>query len=327
MICEKGYQTIQGNECLNACIGSYLNYTGSKINGNAIFWAGGGFHLFEVPEGEYGLLTDVQGAQRCFLDKHKIPYVIDDFRDQPDIAKEFLKEAIYSEKMIILETTANNLTYSTAFSGTDEGKHYINVIGISEDESQLYISDGLVPQVCPTTFEGWLSFDTIFKAWENSDFVYNIFQGVENIKYDEVMDEAVSQFYLSLSIYLDKETALREKLGFGEEIVYNMFNCLFCEEKPFSDKTIMIKQMNYKMKAYGFIFSKYFIVDQLIVMKYDQKIIEEYRNIIVRWNNLCFYMLKISIAKRWKDLDKLRDIAYTLIKEERKILSLILMQK
>lgn len=324
MIYKKGYKTIQGNECLNACMANYLNYTGNKIQGNMIFWGGGGFHLLDKREGEYGIVTDAHKNHFNFTEKYKIPYVTGRFLNDSDKAKQYLKEAIYAERMVIIETKANYLTYSTVFNRTMESSHFINVIGISEDESQLYISDGYVPTVIPSTFEGWISFDVIFKAWQEAEFLYNEFQDLDEALYEKLHIESINQFYICLDDYLNPEATKDSEWNCGEKIIRGVFEDMtdYCRENM--DMVSIIEEMNFYMKAYGFLFSKFFIVEQLIAMDVEEKIITSYKDIISRWNNLCFYMLKISVTKRWKDIQKLQQRAFQLIQDERQILLLVL---
>ena len=74
---------------------------------------------------------------------------------------QFVKNVILSGNPVIMSIDPKALPYMDIQVGDSSAKHYINVLGIDERKSKIYISDSYVPKYVPTVYEGWVDYSQI----------------------------------------------------------------------------------------------------------------------------------------------------------------------
>lgn len=167
----EGYRTIQGYECLSSCIMNFFCYEGYDLRPYDIPMIGNGFGMryLEV-NGIPEIHTDIYESNFCFLDRCGLVYQLGTL-DASD-AVLFLKQNFAENRRIVLRVNSCGLFYNKAFHGGTVVPHFINLIGISEDGSEIKISDGCAPTYQESVFEDWINTDDLIDVWSDMEFGY-----------------------------------------------------------------------------------------------------------------------------------------------------------
>lgn len=315
MIYEKAYKTLQGYECLSSCIGNYLMYDGININASDIFFLGNGFNItYNI--NEKIIKTDMYEANFKFMNLFGVKYEQKSFTDRIS-AIEFLKKSVLCEKKVIIKVSSSFIKYNRVFSQSNNSPHYINVIGIKQDE--VYISDGFVPTRIASVYEGWISLDQIVSAWEAMEYRCLILN-FDKINFDKNMIENNIKFkiqkgiksYLDGGIYSDfcyGVTAARKLLSELNELIL---------KDNFYESVVF---MNYQLRVYGFLSSKNMILAKIRDFGLSANVCEGYENVINMWEKVLLLLIKVGISKKLDTLDELISTVDDCIENERSVLN------
>lgn len=317
MICEKEYHTIQGHECLSSCISNYFYNNGLALTGSDIFFLGDGFHITYQNNDNMVIGADLYNANYTFCDRYHVTIQHEKCLSK-ESAKNLLKQSILEERKICIKVSSECLKYNKVFKQASGSPHFINVIGIKEQE--LYISDGYVPTYVPSAFEGWVFAEHIMEAWKRMQYEYVILDdNFDNLSAELLESEVKNKIQFGIYEYLN-ESMVEGELYIGEKAVLHLLEDL---EKVFDEnKEVgkLVYNINYQLKIYGFITSKQMLLEKLIFMKYDETNLLEYQIVIDGWNKLCLLLLKAGLSGKKEYFLKMHVKAMILIEKERSIL-------
>lgn len=177
MIYERNYVTHQGNECFMTCLQNYFKYFNYDVDETDIVFAENGFNAKFRNEDNHGnktlgIFTDCFNSSFDFLNYYKIKY--SDYKDLEDVeARKFLVDCIQNEIPITIKMKPSCLKYNKIYEFAVNGAHYINIIGIRNEE--LFISDGSVPTFPTTTYHNWVNSEIIYRGWKEREKRFFVF--------------------------------------------------------------------------------------------------------------------------------------------------------
>lgn len=136
----KNFTTLQGGNCIlgNAC--NAMNYYQLRIQeSDLFFW----FSPFD--------------GNRTLPELFEVLYDV----CEGDGWIEFLKHKISTGHPVLVSVNSEVLPYIAMQVGDGLGKHYVNIIGIDEQQRMIYVSDCYVPKYVPTIYEGWVDYSRV----------------------------------------------------------------------------------------------------------------------------------------------------------------------
>ena len=324
MICYKEYHTIQGYECLSACITNYFNYLGLLVSGSDIFFVGGGFVITYEKKKKSSIGAKLYESNFMFLKNMSIPFQHTNLEESKDVMK-FLRKSIEDEHFIAIKVSSECLEHNRVFKQTESSPHYLNILGYDDSTNNVFISDGYVPTFNPTVFEGWVDTNGIIEAWRRMDYEYVKLDLADiKISADEMHRIAIMNMKFGIQQYLNKSKQRLSSKFFGKEAITKLFeDILLMFDMQIDLKTVAL-DINYQLKIYGFITSKRFILQKLIILKMNECYLEQYSKIIDKWNQICNLLVKAGISRNKKSFELTLEKVNESINEEEKVLYEIL---
>ena len=302
---------VQSYECLNAGLTNFLRIWGSKVAPEEIFFIGNGFCFrVENRKGFKRLVSDAYKSSFYYMDKMKIRY-IHKFLEDISNPGQFVIDAILNRHFISLKIRSDYLTYNKVFMQT-VANHYIDVIDYNEERNQLYIVDGNVPTMIPSSYAGWVDMDTIIEGWKWTNYEYIEFFCPEHLP--ETLDtQFVSAIIDQLNGYL-----LKNSVETGANAIVLLFEQI--SELQGDELAKTAKEINYQLRVDGFFASREYLLNGLT--RYDgfDELIQEEENILQKWNLVCMMCIKVSISKKPEEITKLIHFVRSLVKMEKNVL-------
>lgn len=252
-------------------------------------------------------------AQHGFeYQKFAFYYLISFFKNNYDKYYYEGKEDVHFESsntnenmLICIKVSSTFLTYNRVFKQAENSSHFIIVEKIKDDKFKII--DGFVPTLIPSTFEGEVNVEEILNAWEGKNFEYIVIKEYKKEKNYKL--EAINKFYFMKNQYIIKD----EKTG-----VYSFFTLIKDLENYIlkNDFKQLILDLNYIIKIYGFLTSKYYILEKIE----DKNKYANYKLIIDKYNMISFSLVKLGITKNATLYNQIRTNVQTLIEQEINVL-------
>lgn len=322
MLCEKGYKTILGYECLNACLSGYLYNRGIKIDSSDIFFLGDGF-LIEYDKKNKLLKANVHHSNYSFLKKYDISYTMG-IHDTQNEASCFLEKCILKENQIIIRVTSNALKYNRIYNQSTGSPHCINILGRTKDS--FFISDGYVPMYNPAAYSGWVPKDEIFEAWKKEEYFYIILSDdFRALAREDIISAAKVKIWEGIEKYLSCVPAL----PVSNDNVYGV-NGLICflddlteRAEATNDFRKLMLDINYDLKLYGFISYRQMLYNELCKIYNEHHMINEYKTIVEKWKSWSLLLVKTGVSNRKDNLQSFISETKEIVKRENYILKTI----
>ena len=291
MIFEKKYMPVLSHECLNASVVGYLEYYGLRILPSDIFFSGGGLDYEISDEKDVPVIsTDMYGSNFRFLNKYGIGYKKD--KCTANDAEEFLKQCVRDEIAVSVPVRSDLLKHSRVFSQTENSTHYLNIVG--QKGNDFIIADGYVPEQKADVFIGSMDSQSLLNAWRERGYAYLIIEEPPTISNDIHSDTVICR-----NKSLDKILGLKMDIPVFRDMVDKFKNYFD------SDCTASVAEnMNYRLKIYGWISSKYYLYESLAADGTDHEILRQYGEIIDRWKLNCLLLLKAGYSRKINQLER-----------------------
>lgn len=291
MIFEKNYMPVLSHECLNASVVGYLNYYGLSILSSDIFFSGGGLDYEISDEKNVPVIsTDMYGSNFRFLNKYGIGYKKDTCTAND--AEEFLKQCVRDESAVSIPVRSDLLKHSRVFSQTENSTHYLNIVG--QKGNDFIIADGYVPEQKADVFIGFMDSQSLLNAWRERGYAYLIIEEPPTISNDIHADAVISR-----NKSLDKILELQMDILVFRDMV-DKFKNYFDSDCTAS----AAESINYRLKIYGWISSKYYLYESLAADGTDHEILRQYGEIIDRWKLNCLLLLKAGYSRKINQLER-----------------------
>lgn len=299
---------IQGYECLNSCITNCFNYYGIPISSSDIFFIGKGLQITYENINEPNIGAYLYESNFEFLKKYNISYI----HSNSNKALNLIINSINIGKPIIIKVSSTYLTYNRVFKQTDNSTHYIIVENMDNDN--FLIIDGFVPTVVPSRFRGYVKKEEILQAWEAKNYEYiliNEYKEIPNIKND-----SLKMFKKLIKIYL-KES---DEMGLYtlRKLVIDLK--IYVEANNFRQ---MMLDINYKIKIYGYLTSKYYILEKIKENDEWSNLYDEYKDLVEKYNMLTFSLVKFGITRSNDVYLRILNNTFDLLEKEKNILKKI----
>jgi hypothetical protein len=305
MIFERqNYTTEIGIECLNSCIANYFSFCGLGIKNYDIYFSGDGFNITYESKNDLPVLrSNMFNANFLFLNKYNIEY---DYTNEKVIDPiEFLYNNIKSENLLSIMVNVSLLNYDAYFSSVYHNvPHFVNVIGIDDLKNKIYISDGYIPSMVPTKYEGWVDIETILKSWNMADNYYlklNV-QKISRATFDK------THTYSSLCTSIKRYNNITEsncRIS-GAKAVFRFFYYFKTAfENPSCDLMQLSLYINYHLKTGGFLINKKFTLELLKCEDVPTNLIERYSLLVDRWNYVFKQIVKVGVTKEKNHINAL----------------------
>lgn len=300
---------IQSHECLSSCIGNILHKKYPSITGNEIIINGRGFRVL-YREQPVQLMTEMFGANFIFMKKYGIGFESCKLAngDEPE---KHLNNLLADGLNVILKVNANTLVHNRIYKQVDEAPHYINVIG--EKNNKYEIIDGYVPTMEASSFKGEIEKKVLFEAWKQyGNRAYIVY---DNFSLDEelIFRETMIELYNSINNYYNSRK--KKELVYGEAAILK-----FIDSVRFGISREEAKMLNYQLKIWGFLSVKQMIIELLSNQNIFNDIVNQYKNIINKWNKLSLLILKVSISQRKETINELVNQMRNCVEEEEELL-------
>lgn len=311
--------TVQGYECLNASFVNFLNYKGLSITGGEICFLGGGF-LIQRKEG-IGVVSNLYNSYFNALNYFGVKY-----QQKKELNKEpleFIKIHIDQGEMLCVNVNAKYLGYHTIFQQAEtDSPHFINVIGYDEQKQSIKISDGFVPTLIPSLYQGWIPILSFMRGWNDKKFEHFCLKKEEKkIDWNEVQLIKLQNLIHSTYRYLDSSKMSLDHEVYGENAIIKSFQYLL--EKTTNVKEEIFK-FNYQLRINGFFSIKRFTLQALESLQLEPDLCLSYQNIINEWNNFSLLLIKAGISGKFLTLNKVISKGRKMIEDEREVLCSIL---
>lgn len=326
MIYEMDYSTVIGYECLNSCLLSYFNYKKMPINGFDIFFIGDGFRVDYNKDRKTSIKTLTYKANFQFMNEMKIPYTLD--RVNIEGKKErlnFLIDRIRNNKMISIKVASNMLNYSPAFRQVPAMVHFINPIGYDEKQNSIFISDGDVPTHKTTAFEGWVDAEEILNAWGRLECEYLEIDDSFSKYAENIETRSTYKMKEGIMNYLNGGHSNDGLLYLGQDAILKLCDDLLQMEKDATIEEIkeLAISINYQIRVFGFISSKKFIIEKLQQINIDDRYIENYKDVVSKWNLTCMQLARAGISGAKDPYFAFKQKVINLVQQENEILNII----
>lgn len=297
------FVTVPGYDC----------YCNALCNCNLYF----GGHISEV---NYSFAAGIKSIyydkveKKIFMNTHKCITIfvkdlgvsyIKDVKFTREKAREYITNLLNNKKVVLCGLKSTLVKYRKNFRNTNPVHHFVVILDYDADSKDYYISDGYVANEKENIYEGWIQEEDLFIAWEATLF-YHIIYGKENAIEKDYDELAYNNFVLTIDAYLSSNQD--ERGIFGEEAVRE-----FISELSVNDDIMKIIT---ELKLFGFITSKRYIKQMLHKQEKYKIEEEEYGRIIDKWDLFCLKLLKVCISNNYSRLEKCKQLAFEIMKEE-----------
>lgn len=335
----KGYKTYQGSECLLACFHNVIKYYGIDVDESEIFILGEGLRT------KYTGITRIKS--NVAISSHVNSSVLKFCSDYH--IQQIFKQAIndsYSENDMIYYLSRNipvtvkvdpgYLKYSPVYTKGYGLTHFINIVGYESKDDLVLVSDGYVPSSPPSTYHRWYSYSTIKESRRikgNTFFAFSLDIGkVDSSTYKKIEDMTRMGIKKNLEDYLNGVIVGEEYYGikainkFSDDILHSM-------ELFSNDFSEVMFRLNYVMKIYGLVTSKYLLFKafkklyQASGNSFADTLINDLAEMANEWNKISLLVVRTGILQSKDSLialsNRIRKIALREEQAYNMILSMI----
>lgn len=290
MSLPNNYITYQGYECLNACLVNYLRFMNCRISGSDIFFIGDGsgfIYKKNEEENRRIVATRQYEANYDFCRKVGIDYSIHSVKGESKEAA--LEVMTQQKKCVIIQTSTLFLTYNPIFL-KGEGFHFLNVLHVDRKSGMMYVSDGYVPTVRPSIYEGWVPTADIMSGWQRTDNWAFSINTVPIERIETELENVYDYMVHSVRTYIE---------GDGKNMPDNKRLCEYVDSvlNEADNSNVYGKEMSnlhFNFKANGFFAYKYYILDQM--QRARLEISQEYAMLIKKWEAWFMNIIKLRAA-------------------------------
>jgi len=288
---------------------------GLPITGGEICFLGGGYEL--LAKEEIGMVSNLYNSYFSTLEYIGVSYKSCKKIDSKPF--DFIKAQIDSGNILCMNVSTKYLEYSLIFQqSAAESPHFINVIGYNEAEEKIKISDGFIPTLKPSLYEGWANCSSVLTAWKNRDFEHILFDRKEQmIDWDKCRAIEILNLKKSIFYYLYPQKESQNNDSYGEMAIKKSLYGLLAD---LDDRKEKILDLNYKLRINGFFSIKRFTLQALEAMEVNSDLCKLYNDIISEWNNMSLPLIKASISNNLQFLNDVVHKGFEIIEKERKVL-------
>jgi len=286
-----------------------------------IFFIGRGGKVYYESIG-YQIYTNIYESNFNFLKKAGIHFTYKKFTDKNE-AEHFLLNNIDTNLLISIRVNTRYLTYHTAFQNVIPSPHFINSLAVDITSRKIYISDGCVPTLETSIYQGWTDLDDILNAWS----VYNYSCIVLNL--DSIVTFRKGESAIKFLAKEEFTRFIKKYLKYNLEVnswsyaIYRLFDDLkFCLDK-FNKNELYEFTTNivYQLKFCGFLTTKKYILEFIKNNEFYNLFYNEYDNNVAKWSHIDKHILKVGITGEHEYLDALLEKISSICNEESNILS------
>lgn len=297
---------VKGYDCLSICFTYAENLLNNSIDDYQVYFS---FGIRKVGYKEGKLNSNSHGNILDNLNLYGIERKTKDVFEKTETPEEYIKRICEQKKCLILCANTKRLSYRNIFVHNASANHYMCVKDFDENAQKIYIYDGSVTADEEDPFEGWIEWQEVLPAWEDTGFDHFIWDK-SHMDREKIADNVRDSFIGTLNHYLNSES----KDGFvrGEEAIRTWV-------KTISDQDDM-DQLLHQLKVVGVITIKQYILLYLEHEMEDSIWVEQYRGIVEGWRKLCMLLFFMKLRKRYDALAKFKNEAEALLNEENRIL-------
>ena len=296
----EGYHTILGQECLSSCITNFFCYEGYALHTYDIPIIGEGLGMKysdfnDIPE----IHTFIYESCFRFLDRCKLDYQCGNL--DPTDAISFLKESLAQKNRIVLRVNASRLPYNKAFRRGNVVQHFINFIGITEDDSSIKISDGCAPAYQESIFEDRIETEDLISAWSDLGFGYLMLRFLPDQEFCFRHYDSRRLFYREMK---------RNKPTFANKLVGKGICAISCFQyklvkklnnpQPLSQDEMAYATCNH-IRIGGMLALKKMLYLYLADSVDDQELLNRYKKSVELWDAASLLLVKFAVSKSERD--------------------------
>lgn len=314
----ENFKPMQGYECLNSCLTNYLNIWGIHVDPSIIYFCGEGFNIKFIKSNNLHIITTSHKSNFDFMRKYGITF--DKIKENSEKSKSQLIRMLEDNHSISLKVLSSSLNYNRVFSQNDS-IHFINAIGISSDKNKVFVVDGYVPTLKPSTFSGWVDIDDIVQAWSRAEGEYIEFQKPEMMNLEVIYSDYISALKNQLGSYISK-TGSSDGLFYGYLALIELFHELTnCPSKQMAEVT---RDINYQIRIQGVIASRYFIKRAVNLILNNAEMCEKIDGFIEKWNSISLMLIKASFSGKRDYLKIIYEKVEKVLYDENRLINVIL---
>lgn len=313
------YTTLQGYECLSSCIVNHLQCEGLNVLPIDILMTNGKLQCrYNEKNSAPNIFTGLFESSFLFLDFNNITYEIGQI-EKGDKYR-FIESCFMQDKKVIVCVAAQLLNYNSVYRTDDNVQHFINIIGVDAENDIIKVSDGCTPTYKDGIYENWIPGKVLFDAWEKMGARY-ITVNIADIIKDNFDETLRKKNFIRVMKKSNPESFMRFRNNSITELRrYQKKVDNIVDSSSLLDQGLLI-QASRNLKINSIIAQKQIVLQYLEIIKVDKKIIDEYRDLIYRWNNTSIAMIKISLSKQKDDIYMLKESLKNIIKLEKRSIS------
>ncbi|MFE9279568.1 BtrH N-terminal domain-containing protein [Paenibacillus glucanolyticus] len=312
----RDFVTYQGIQCYIVCFQNYLRNAGVDIDEYEIFFLGNGFvtcyeKKLQNESVELFLRSYINESVDVFCKEYNLEYI--KYKDiENSEAEELIENCISRNIPVILRIDAGCINYNAAFKNAYGlgFSHY--VIVLNRSENGFLVSDGYVPTVPASIFQGEFESGQLRQARNARNNVCIIIPKEQLLQFqnswnrDEMTDRVVQAINASILSFLTGGTIQNSYYGVRamEAWISDLPFLHDYYEERFTEKMYDLYK---KIRMRGFIGSRYLLnkaVGYLSEHKsiFGKQIVTDLQQVTRSWDMFGMSLLKIGIAKRKNDL-------------------------
>ncbi|ANU50045.1 hypothetical protein ADH76_05975 [Enterocloster clostridioformis] len=306
---ENVYITYQGYECLNSCIVNRMRSMGYELSGSDIFFIGGGsdFKYKLKKNNKFVVANREFEADFIFCKKVGLDYSVKHIDEINCI--DILERLVDHLGCVTVDVSTLYLKYHKIFANVDE-YHFINVLKVDRENDRVYISDGYIPAIKLTVYEGWMPLAELLRSWKKSKYKVFIIRGLQK---KNTLDTELKNSYKYMQKSVENYLARKDNKKIIE--VYKYILKQIENSSLFAD---MVFSYQPQLKVYGFLAYKYYILQQ--IKKGNPIIYEEYKRIVNKWDAWLMDLARSGITCDYKKSIHVYERGNELVNKEANIL-------
>jgi hypothetical protein len=304
---ENNFKTHQSYECFNACIVNQLSYIGYSVTGSDIFFIGkyDGFINVNRNDNEFSIYDEQSDASFQFCKKVGLDYQIEYINKKENL--DILEAMIAEFGCVTLEVSTPYLKYSKVLEQVDVF-HFINILKIDRIRNMAYISDGYVPNIKPSIYEGWMPLPDLLIAWSKTNCKALTVHG---LSHEKILKKELDRSYTYMLDSIKKYGLIE---GINEKLlsVFESSLSQISDPKEYED---FILNYIFQLKLNGFLSYKYYILQQ--IEKYNFTEQEAYKRVINNWTGWMLNLMKVRSSCNYEKIMRVHEKGILLIDKER----------
>ncbi|WP_218918888.1 BtrH N-terminal domain-containing protein [Paenibacillus borealis] len=336
--------THQGSECYIACFQNVLRNSGIDIDETEIFFLGEGFATCYEKRSkgnvvDISIRSFVHESIETFCEKNNFKYEI--YKDlDSSSAEKLINTCIHQDIPIIVKMDSGCIDYNAAFKNAFGLGLSHFVVVIDEFNDHFLVSDGFVPTVPATIYQGAFGREQFTRgrnARGNECIVFSkehIAELSKSWNKKEATDQLINELAVSLALFISGEGNQRRTTAENTFYGVNALKALVQDlpllpdyyGEQFTEHMLMLYK---KIRMWGVMGSRFLLEKTIAKLSEEQHLFDEQVNNNVRllirsWNTLSLMLMKIGMSKRTGDLIPLAQKINELIETEVGLYSLIL---